>query len=402
MINSVLTAPQIIRYVKSLLDEKPILKDIMIKGEISNVAHKWASGHLYFSIGDQTATVRCVMFSRYASTLKEIPQNGTAMLVRGSLNIYEKDGVMQLIAYELQAMGTGQRKNDLEAIKKKMQQEGLFSLERKRSFVPFPQTVGVVTSSTGAAIKDILATFKLTNPMVKIIIYPATVQGVTAPQSVMSAIKKMQQDAVCDCCIIARGGGSSEDLDCFNNEMLARLVADCTIPVISAVGHETDTTLIDLVSDARAATPTASVEIATQPVSQITDRLTFLRSKMYSQMLHQLEAKEQKIENLQLRLKAQSPKAKLEKNKYILLGLTAQLHTKQEQKINNLQAKVVGLIENLEHLNPVQVLKRGYTITTKPDGTIPIKDGFETGQTMITHFQNSKIYSTITAVEEDS
>ena len=271
----VLTVSQLCRYVKSLLEEQRQLEDVMVKGEVSNLSFKQMSGHLYFSIRDEGGLVRCVMFSRYVQNLPEIPENGAFVLVRGAATLYERDGAFQLMVYDIQPLGAGQGKQDMDALKRRLQGEGLFDPARKRPLPPFPDTIGVITSREGAALQDIIRSFRRRGYGGRLILYPCLVQGAGAPASVLRALDAMEQENLCQAAVIARGGGSSEDLSAFNDEELARRVCRCGVPVVSAVGHEVDFTILDLVADARAATPTAATELT--PYTESDRRMTLLR-----------------------------------------------------------------------------------------------------------------------------
>ena len=258
----VLTVSQLHRYVKSLLEEQKNLSDLMVQGELSNVSQNSASGHLYFSLRDGGGLIRCVMFSRHAQRLRGLPQPGAMVLVRGSVTLYERDGTFQIVAYDVQTLGAGAQQAGLDQLRERLLAEGLFSPQHKLPLPRLPGTVGVITSRDGAALQDILRTFGDHNPWVRLIIYPATVQGAQAPQTILRALDQLEAEGLCDCAIIARGGGSAEDLSAFNDEALARRVYACRVPVISAVGHEVDYTILDFVADARAATPTAAARMA--------------------------------------------------------------------------------------------------------------------------------------------
>lgn len=273
----VLTVSQLHRYVKSLLEEQKLLTDLMVQGEVSNLSANSASGHLYFSLKDGGSLIRCVMFSRYAQGLRRLPKVGASVLVRGAVTLYERDGAFQIIVYDIQEMGAGTQSVDLEELKQRLYREGLFDPEHKLSLPEIPETVGIITSRDGAALHDVVETFRQHNPAVRLILYPATVQGAAAPATIIAALDALEQDRYCDCVIIARGGGSDEDLSAFNDEALTRRVYACRIPVISAIGHEVDYTLLDLVADARASTPTAACRVASPSREELLGEIDELR-----------------------------------------------------------------------------------------------------------------------------
>ena len=241
----VLTVTQLCRYVKSLLEEQRQLGDVLVKGEVTNLAYRQSSGHLYFSIRDEGGLIRCVMFSRYVQSLPELPEEGALVLVRGAATLYERDGAFQLITYDIQPLGQGRGRRDLDALKRRLAEEGLFQGEHKRPLPRFPDAIGVITSPEGAALQDILHTFRRRGYSGRLILYPCAVQGAGAPASILRALEQLEGEGLCQAVIIARGGGSSEDLAAFNDEALAYGAYNCPVPVVSAVGHEIDYTILD-------------------------------------------------------------------------------------------------------------------------------------------------------------
>ncbi|MGI5888893.1 MAG: exodeoxyribonuclease VII large subunit [Oscillospiraceae bacterium] len=250
------------RYVKGVLDKDPVVQDLCVAGEISDFTRARGSGHIYFTLSDRYASVRAVMFNSYASTLKFDPADGDSVTVRCSATLYEKRGAFQLYVYSMAKEGEGDQLARLEKLIQKLKDEGLFAVERKRPLPQFPKTIGVVTSPDAAAFQDILNVVSRRYPFVNIKLFPASVQGVLAEGELVHAIERASRDKNLDVVIIARGGGSSEDLSAFNSEKVARAAAALPVPFISAVGHETDTTIIDYIADMRAPTPSAAAELA--------------------------------------------------------------------------------------------------------------------------------------------
>lgn len=398
--SSIVTVSQLCRYIKSLLEEQKPLTDLLVKGELSNLSYRSASGHLYFSLRDDGALLKCVMWSRYAEKLNTLPQDGSMVVLRGTAGLYERDGSFQLTVYDLQELGVGGGQKSLEELKKRLYAEGLFAPERKRGFPPFPRTVGIITSPDGAALQDIVTTFRQLNPMVRLIVYPATVQGPTAAASMVAALGAVQREGLCDSCVVARGGGATEDLSAFNDEALARAAARCTLPLVSAVGHEVDYSILDLVADARAATPTAACRLLTQPLSQLADAVTDCRDALNTAQSRKLAAYQTRLERLSIQMGARSPKNKIEKNRQTLVFLVKSLVSAQRGRLERLDSKIKNNLERLELVSPGQLLRRGYSITTVNGGVVTSRTQLQVGDNMVTRLQDGAVTSTVIGIEQ--
>lgn len=291
-----LTVRQLNMYVKSLLDGDVNLSAVTLVGEISNFKNHYNSGHLYFVLKDNDAAVKVVMFRANAIRVNFVPADGMTVVLKGYVSLYEKDGQYQFYAESMLPFGKGDIAQEFERIKAKLEGMGLFSVERKRPIPKFPEKIGVITSSTGAAIKDILNISERRYPLCDIVIFPALVQGIQAPESLMSALDKAYKRDDLDIIIIGRGGGSAEDLSCFNDEKLALKIAASPVPVISAVGHETDYTICDYVADLRTPTPSAAAEIALPNVREILNSIDFFKQKIVNQTYSTVLDYENKIE----------------------------------------------------------------------------------------------------------
>lgn len=345
--NAVLTVTQLNRYVKSLLEGDARLNCVYITGEISNFTDHYRSGHLYFSLKDETCAVKAVMFASAARRLRFAPENGMKVLVRGRVSAYEVSGQYQLYAEEMQPVGAGERAVALEQLKEKLRREGLFEQARKRALPQFPKRVGAITSATGAVIHDIQNVLTRRWPLAELVLLPVAVQGAQAVPQLVQALQTFNRKQCADVLIIGRGGGSAEDLWAFNEELVVRAVAASQIPIISAVGHETDVTLTDFAADLRAPTPSAAAELA------VPDRAELMESLLQTAVQLRLGV-EQRLndERMQLDLLAQSLQEGLE--------TPAQL-CRQELSV---------LAGRLEDLSPLKVLKRGYSMVTDAGGGV--------------------------------
>ena len=391
----VLTVSQLCRYVKSLLEEQRQLEDVMVKGEVSNLSFKQMSGHLYFSIRDEGGLVRCVMFSRYVQNLPEIPENGAFVLVRGAATLYERDGAFQLMVYDIQPLGAGQGKQDMDALKRRLQGEGLFDPARKRPLPPFPDTIGVITSREGAALQDIIRSFRRRGYGGRLILYPCLVQGAGAPASVLRALDAMERENLCQAAVIARGGGSSEDLSAFNDEELARRVYRCRVPVVSAVGHEVDFTILDLVADARAATPTAAGELMAPHRDALAQRVNTLREAIQSRAREQLRRQRQRLDQDIRLLSAASPRERVKKNRQRLDYLVRLLVDAQRHRTQALRGRTLSLVRQLELLNPAAVMRKGWSVATLEGKVLTTVAEVTEGQRLTTILADGEVISVV-------
>lgn len=391
----VLTVSQLCRYVRSLLEEQKTLEDIMVKGEVSNLTLHRATGHLYFSIRDDGGLVKCVMFSSYVQRLQELPEEGDAVIVRGMATLYEQSGSFQLKVYDVQPLGEGQGRRDLEALKQRLYREGLFRQERKRPLPPFPAAVGVITSREGAALQDIVKAFRRRGYGCRLIHYPCTVQGASAPASVCRALRAMEEEGLCQAAVIARGGGSNEDLSAFNDEALAYQVCRCPVPVVSAVGHEVDYSILDLVADARAATPTAAGELLCPDREALLEQLRRLREAVATAAEGQLRRREQRLEQSIRLLSARSPRQRVEKNRQRLEYLVRLLWDAEKGKLSALEGQTLHLLRQLELLNPAAVMRKGWSIALREGKTVTTVEGLAPGQELTTLLADGEVVSTI-------
>ena len=365
---SVLTVSQITAQVKSVLDGT--FRSVLVEGEISNFLHH-GSGHMYFTLKDDKAELRAVMFQGDNSRLKFIPEGGMKVLVRGKVTVYEARGVYQIIIKEMETAGLGALYIAFETLKKKLAAEGLFADERKQPLPSYPATIGIITSGTGAALQDIRNILSRRAPHVNIVVRPTLVQGKEATEDIVTAIQEFSQWGGADILIVSRGGGSIEDLWCFNEESVARAIADCPVPVISAVGHETDFTISDFAADVRAPTPSAAAEIASPPLDDLLAYLNEAERRITEAVGRRIEIAWQKLDGLTARYGFQKPQ-NLVDEKFRYLGEVEKRIGQQIEFILSLQqSKFQGLNDRLLSASPKNILKRGYSIVhTLPERQI--------------------------------
>ncbi len=363
-----LTVSQLNEYVKMLMDSNPILKSVWIKGEISNFKNHYSTGHFYFSVKDDSAIVRAVMFRSYAQNVPFDPQDGMKVLIHGRVSAFVRDGQYQIYADEIIPDGIGSLYLAFEQLKWKLGEEGLFDESRKKPLPRYPERIGIVTSPTGAAIQDMLNILGRRFPCAEIVLYPAQVQGAEAPPQLMKGVRYFNESRSADVIIIGRGGGSAEDLWAFNDERLARCIAESEIPVISAVGHESDFTICDLVADRRAPTPSAAAELAVPDRSELMRSLDAVASKMGRTVLQRIQNGKNNLKYLRESGVLSSAAPILGDKRMSLLYLARQMDT----NINNITrlraSELSSVAARMESLNPLSVLARGYSVTTDSEG----------------------------------
>lgn len=358
----IITVSQLNFYVKSLLDENQILSQVFLSGEISNLTNHYRSGHIYLSLKDDKASIKSVMFAGNASRLKFKPTDGMKVIARGRVSLYEAYGQYQFYIDEMQPDGAGALAVAYEQLKAKLEAEGLFNAEFKKPLPDMPARIGVITSSTGAARRDIENVLKRRFPIAEILLFPATVQGDNAPKELIEAVNYFNKNNCADVIILGRGGGSIEDLWAFNDENLARTVFKSKIPIISAVGHETDYTICDFVSDKRAPTPSAAAEIAVPDISTILEKIENLRYTLTYFCKKQIEEQKGKL-NLLAGSKALSSSSEYFNNFFIQLDdLTNSLNASANNIISAKTNKLDALSLQLNALSPLNVMLRGYSI----------------------------------------
>jgi exodeoxyribonuclease VII large subunit len=361
----VLSVTQLNRMVRELLEGSISL--LWVGGEISNLTRA-ASGHWYFSLKDGAAQVRCVMFRNRNAALDWLPKEGDKVEARVLVSLYEARGEFQLTVESLQKAGLGALFEAFEKLKQKLELEGLFTPEKKRALPILPKQIGIVTSPDAAALRDVLTTLKRRMPSIPVIIYPTPVQGKGSAETIARAINSASQRAECDVLIVCRGGGSMEDLWSFNEEIVARAIASCSIPVVSGVGHETDFTIADFAADRRAPTPTAAAELVSPDRATMLHKVGQTMQRLERQMSFGLHSRMQRLDTLAHRLI--HPGERIQQRKTALAHLQMRLQNTMTQNLILRQAQLHRLTQNLEHLAPQQVLNRGYSMVQNDAGTI--------------------------------
>jgi exodeoxyribonuclease VII large subunit len=418
-IEEIYTVSDYIRLCKNSIEKN--IPQCFVQGEISNLS-KPSSGHWYFTLKDENGQVRCAFFRLNQRKIKFSPENGMSVIIRGATTLYPQRGDFQLIVQQMEPEGVGNLQLAFDQLKNKLRLEGLFAPESKKEIPAFPNTIGVISSSTGSVIKDIIKVLKSRYPLAKILLYDTIVQGENAYQKIINALKAADQQKNCDVLILARGGGSLEDLWAFNEEDLARAIFDCSTPVISSIGHETDTTIADFVADLRAPTPSAAAVSATPDLNTILYNTSKLKTYLYESIKQSIESKKSSLALLKLRIIDPSQQLlfnaqKLDDYELRLLKLNQSLIEENKEKLKLLFIQFKGQYENyilkqqnqlsnygnvLNLLSPLNTLSRGYTITQSRDGKIltSIKN-ISSKDLIITQFHDGKLTSKVVNKEDN-
>lgn len=398
----IIKVSQLNRYVKAQLEENPLLGDLLVKGELTSMSQRSGSGHFYFTVIEGDATLRCVMFARYAERVPAFPQEGDTVIVRGAITLYERDGQYQLSAYDIQSIGQGTGSVDYTALRQKLLAEGLLSPERKRPAPRFPRAVGVITSAEGAAVQDIITGMGKHNDLIPIVLYPATVQGAAAVEEMLYALRCAVAENRCDVIIIARGGGAAETLAVFNDERLLRAAAASPVPIVSAVGHDVDITLLDEVADLRAATPTAACQYCCVSKAELLTEFSLAKNGLQRAMKYRLYGLLGRTDALQRVLRARSPQVLYSKNRQRLDYLTRLLQGNMQHILWRLTQQAGQLHGQLELLDPALPVERGYSITytVRQGEQLPLYScrDVKPGDILLTRIKDGEVLSTVTAV----
>ena len=359
-----ITVSELNRYMKNKVADDEFLNSVFVRGEISNFKNHY-SGHMYFTLKDENSLIKCVMFKTSTATLKFMPKDGMKVLVLGSVSVFERDGIYQIYCKAMQEDGMGSLHEEFERLKNKLEKEGLFEQERKKKIPIMPKIIGVLTSRTGSVIRDIINVSTRRNPNVYLRLLPVAVQGEGAAEKIAKAISTMNEQNLADVIIIARGGGSLEDLWPFNEEIVARAIAESEIPVISAVGHETDFTIADFVADLRAPTPSAAAELAVADINQIKNRIENNRNQLKHLLKNKIEVMKLRYEKCMHSRVYTNPLQPINEAYFKIDNLTKNIQNAIQIKLQGNKSDFAKMISKLETLSPLHTLMRGYTVTQK-------------------------------------
>ena len=363
-----ITVTDLNKYIKNKIDGDEMLNNVLVKGEISNFKNHY-TGHMYFTLKDENSLIKCVMFKSYTTHLSFMPKDGMKVMVLGSVAVFERDGVYQIYAKAMKEDGLGSLYTAYEELKKKLEQEGLFEEAHKKKIPFMPKTIGVLTSNTGAVIRDIINVSTRRNPGVHIRLYPVPVQGPGAAEKIAEGIKFMNENKLADVLIIGRGGGSLEDLWPFNEEIVARAIYDSEIPIISAVGHETDFTIADFVADLRAPTPSAAAELAVPDIFEVKQKIINYQDRSKLALKKKIEIMKLRFEKIMKSRIFTDPMRKVMDNSIILDDYMKRLENAMKEIKTEKKNKYTELVTKLDSISPLKTLIRGYSLTEK-DGKI--------------------------------
>lgn len=372
MQKNIYSVGQLNSYIRNMFSQDFLLHSVYVQGEISNLKYH-SSGHIYFTLKDDKGCIACIMFAgNRTAGLRFRLEEGMQIIVGGTVDVYERDGKYQLYARTILASGNGQLAERFELLKQRLSEMGMFSEEYKQPIPGFVRTLGVVTAPTGAAIRDIIQIATRRNPYVQIVLYPAVVQGDMAAASIVKGIRALEEYGV-DVMIVGRGGGSMEDLWAFNEECVAEAVFNCRVPIISAVGHETDTTICDYVADLRAPTPSAAAELAVLDMHAFDARLLETEERMRRHMARHIRERRNELERRKLQLDRLSPAGRINEKKMNLIRLEEELRRVMQGKIDDRRHRLSLIIQGLKGLSPLDKLNQGYCFVSDEDGR-PLSD----------------------------
>lgn len=366
----IITVSQLNEYIKAVIEGQPALRSLFIKGEISNFTNHYKTGHFYFTLKDENSLVRCIMFKGYSEKLKFVPENGMKVILHGKVSAYPKDGQYQVYADNMEPDGIGALYIAYEQLKAKLEKEGLFEKSKKMPLPKIPKRVGIITSPTGAAIRDIINVLGRRFPYAEGVLFPALVQGEGAPAQLIEGMRYFNSQKNVDVIIIGRGGGSIEDLWAFNNEQLAREIYASKIPVISAVGHETDFTICDFVADKRAPTPSAAAELAVPETMELKQKILNIIGRMDMLIMHNIKNKRQRLMELGGKRVLNTPDFIVDDRRFQLMNLDARMESGMKYTTSLKKELFARYTSKLEALNPMSVISRGYSAVFSDDGKL--------------------------------
>ena len=372
-----ITVSDLNKYMKEKIAEDEYLNNILIKGEISNFKNHY-TGHMYFTLKDEKSLIKCIMFKSYATKLTFMPKDGMKVMILGSVSVFERDGVYQIYARAMEEDGLGDLYTKYQELKKRLEQQGLFEEEHKMEIPMMPRVIGVLTSQTGSVIRDIINVSTRRNPNVYIRLLPVPVQGEGAAEKISNGIEYMNKNKLADVLILARGGGSLEDLWPFNEEIVAHSIYNSEIPIISAVGHETDFTIADFVADLRAPTPSAAAELAVPDIYEVKRKIETYQDRLRNSLIKKLELMNLRYEKCMSSSVFKEPLRKINDNYIKLDNCIKQIENSIKVKHEKEKTKYIELIAKLDALSPLKTLYRGYSITEKNNKVIKSKEELKT------------------------
>ncbi len=401
-LSTAVTVSELNELIKEIFDNIPNFRDIYVRGEISNFKNHYSTGHFYFSLKDSSSAVKAVMFRTYASKLAFEPENGMNVIVHGRISAYPRDGQYQVYCDSMEILGLGSLYAAFEQLKARLEREGLFDTSAKKPIPDFPKRVGVVTSASGAAVRDIINVISRRCPVCELLLYPCLVQGTGAAESITEGIEYFNVNNAADVLIVGRGGGSIEDLWTFNDERLARAVYDSKIPVISAVGHETDFTICDFVSDVRAPTPSAGAEIAVPDVNEVLKNISSAVLRMSNRLQVRIESSRQKLDKLASSRALLNPMNYIEDKNMVLLDNSSRLDKNINRYLTTKREILSKCASLLNSLSPLSVLSRGYGVVFDENGK-PISDVNRVGigDKMTVKMSNGCIKASVTEISTE-
>ena len=384
-----ITVSDLNKYMKEKIAEDEYLNNILIKGEISNFKNHY-TGHMYFTLKDENSLIKCVMFKSYATKLTFMPKDGMKVMILGSVSVFERDGVYQIYARAMEEDGLGDLYTKYQELKKRLEQQGLFEEEHKMKIPMMPRVIGVLTSQTGSVIRDIINVSTRRNPNVYIRLLPVPVQGEGAAEKISNGIEYMNKNKLADVLILARGGGSLEDLWPFNEEIVAHSIYNSEIPIISAVGHETDFTIADFVADLRAPTPSAAAELAVPDIYEVKRKIETYQDRLRNSLIKKLELMNLRYEKCMSSSVFKEPLRKINDNYIKLDNCIKQIENSIKVKHEKEKTKYIELIAKLDALSPLKTLYRGYSITEKNNKVIKSKEELKTNDLIEIRFIDGK------------
>lgn len=402
MSRQVLSITQVNQYLQVMMDQDPMLGSVAVRGEISNYK-VYPSGHHYFTLKDEGAALKCVMFKSSAVRMKFRPDNGMQVIAMGKISVYPRDGAYQLYCSAMVLDGVGDLHAAFEQLKTKLAAKGLFDQSHKKPLPKYPGTIGIVTSSAGAAVHDMLRILRKRYPLTQVRLLPVRVQGAEAPGEIAAAIRYANHYKLADLLIVGRGGGSIEDLWAFNDEVVAQAIYDSRIPVISAVGHEPDVTISDFVADLRAATPSNAAELAVPDCEALFQQLDTMTSAMETALMRQLKTARKHLNMLSASPALQSPDAYIAQRRQTLLLQCNRLIAVQNRNLSQVRQRFMALTSKLDAMSPLKVLSRGYAMTTDENGEVlrSVKQ-IKVGQNMQVALHDGILEATVNNVKENA